>query len=305
MYSAPRKRKYLPGRLIYDMAFKPELNNFGDMAVNNKGVSIDGSSQIPPVDELLAQPIDSLQTTAVDLRPDSAVDMEINSEDAKRAVSMSVPEPIQKVLRFSDAPVEPILFSRSAPAADLQVPLDVGDTWLPLKMKTRYPGSAQAIGFKTMFEVSSRKTICLKRRVLHRFKAVQEYEKRRKQEATTNLADGEYPPLGQLEYGNADFKISLQAKKVITASDIGMYKDPSEVGRGILSSIYNPLNGPLLHFGGFKDEYEEPFEDVDVPAAATAAYKKPVRWVKARTEAKLESWIKRNFKVMQQADLET
>jgi hypothetical protein len=289
------------------MAFKPDLNYIEDMAVNDKGVSSDSSPQTPPMDELLAQPTDSLQTSAIEPRPDSAVDMKINSEDAKRAVPMPmpVPQPIQKVLRFSESLVESILFSRSVPAADVHVPLDAGYTWSPLKMKTRYSGSAQAIGFKTMFEVSGRKTICLKRRVLHRFKAVQEYEKRHKQEAMANLADGEHPPFGQLEYGNADSKISLQAQTVITASDIGMYKDPSEVGRGIPSSIYNPLNGPLLHFGGFKDEYEELFENVDIPAATTAAYKKPARWVMARTEAKLESWIKRNLKVMQPADLHT
>ncbi|KAF2030444.1 hypothetical protein EK21DRAFT_111967 [Setomelanomma holmii] len=196
-----------------------------------------------------------------------------------------------------------IVFDREAAATDLLAQLDAEEVWYPLE-RTSYPVTMQAVGFKTMFEVSDQKTIQLKRRVLHRFKAVQEYEKRRKEEHMATLPDDELPPLGQLEYGNADFKISLQAKEIITASEIGMYKDPSEIGRGIPASIYHPCNGPLLHFGSFQDMYEDAFEDARVPATTTAAYKEPLPSLQHRTTASLEGWISRSLKVMQPADLE-
>jgi hypothetical protein len=105
-----------------------------------------------------------------------------------------------------------------------------------------------------------------------------------------------------LDYGNADFRFSLQPTKLITADDIGIYVDPNDLE--IPKSTCNPLNGPLLHFGGFKDELGRNFEDAHVPAAIATAHKKPLDWEHAPVDQKaLEKWIKATHATLQLGDL--
>jgi hypothetical protein len=121
-----------------------------------------------------------------------------------------------------------------------------------------------------MFAPTSLQTISLKRGIPARFKAVQEYEKRRKQES---LAAGDHPALGQLEYGNADFKLALQPTKIITAHDIGCFKTPNELG--IPVSVCSSIIGLLLHFGGFQDDMGRTFEDVPIPIRESLLTRSP------------------------------
>jgi hypothetical protein len=183
----------------------------------------------------------------------STVDV-VASEPEEPSAALSAPS--RKVVSFSGDTVQTLLFNCEAPARDLSLALDVKDGWMPLKIDRPYPGGCQATGFKSMFATTNLQTITLKSGVLARFKAVQEYEKRRKQDS---VSAGEYPALGQLEYGNADFKLALQPNSVITANDIGTFKDTSELG--IAASISSWLTGPLLHFGDFQDELGRSFED--------------------------------------------
>ncbi|KAH7397451.1 hypothetical protein BKA66DRAFT_605970 [Pyrenochaeta sp. MPI-SDFR-AT-0127] len=172
-----------------------------------------------------------------------------------------------KRVRFIEKSVIQRYYERNAPANELW--LDDNDDWTPLKLDEEYPGSPQAKG-STMFELSGSDTVTLKQRVLSRFKSVQEYEKRRKLDA---VARDEILGLGQLEYGNADFKIALQSTKLITAHDIGVFQNPSEIGmKGIPATTFNPDNGPLLVFGAFK----VPFTNVVVPTKTAQAFKKPL-----------------------------
>ncbi|KAH7074173.1 hypothetical protein FB567DRAFT_191176 [Paraphoma chrysanthemicola] len=304
IYLTTSKRQHRPQRRIYSMTFKPELNRIVQAKIDAQVAALRQMRS----EDIIADENAALEAPHVDdshSRPDSAVDVKTDPKLEELAALIAVPRPVKKALRFSENNVKSVLFDRDAPATDLNKPLSAEDGWTPLKMATSYAGGSQSVGFESMFETTKEKNIRLKRRVLHRFKAVQEFEQRRKVEAMAYLANDECAPLGQLEYGNADFKISLQVKKVITAHDIGMFKDASEIGRGIPMSVYNPFNRPLLHFGGFQDELKHPFEDVYVPAKTTVAYKEPIRWLRARTAEQLENWMNLNISVMQRADVET
>lgn len=225
-------------------------------------------------------------------------------------VALFQPEPVNvvrpervvahKAVSFDTHPVKPRLFDREAAPRAAKTSLSTNRGWAPLRTDYAYPGSSVARGFKTMFQSTSLQTIALKRRVLQRYKAVQEYEKRRKQEA---IAAASYePPLGQLDYGNTDYKLGLQLNSRITVDDIGMWVDSCELG--IPASTYDPLNGPLLHFGGFEDEHGRIFENAYIPEMA-AGYKEAISWDDAPSSAEaLHEWTFANFATMQPAGFE-
>jgi hypothetical protein len=129
-------------------------------------------------------------------RPES--DIDVASVTYKSA-------PTHKTVHFPED-ADFTLFNPEAPTEYFMQPPTAEDGWAPLKLDTPYPKKCQAFGFDTIFTPSDPQTIGIKRRVLSRFKSVQEYENRRKQES---LDAGDHPALGQLEYGNADFKFSL------------------------------------------------------------------------------------------------
>ncbi|OAK96854.1 hypothetical protein IQ06DRAFT_359258 [Phaeosphaeriaceae sp. SRC1lsM3a] len=191
----------------------------------------------------------------------------------------------------------PLLHHRDAYTKDVKTLFELGDGWTPIKLNATYPGNPQATGFDTMFMQTSRQTITLRRRVAIRFKAVQEYEKRRHQDS---IEAGETPVFGQLEYGNTDYKIALHASDVVTADNIGTLVEPGKFN--LPPSI---CSGPLLHFGGFAKDMGESFEDTLIPAATAAAYKMPVHWRKApEGQDALDKWVALAFPALQQAKLE-
>jgi hypothetical protein len=226
-----------------------------------------------------------------DSRPDSAVDVTGATEE----LSIPAPAPARRNVRFTEDLALPVLYDIEAPPVNTCQPLDPDDGWAPLDLGTTYGGSCEATGFDSMFESIGLDTITVKRRTLHRFKAVQDYEKRRKQAAGGNS------DLGQLEYGNADYKLSLQLRRVVSAHHIGVFKDPQDLGIAC-----NALVGPLLHFGGFRDEYGRNFQNVNIPTKAIAPYKKPVQWGRVLSvPTQLDAWTKSKFSIMQTADLAT
>ncbi|CAO2647519.1 Nn.00g084410.m01.CDS01 [Neocucurbitaria sp. VM-36] len=199
-----------------------------------------------------------------------------------------------KHIRFAEGPQEPCFFDREAPANDS--PLRLSDEWSPLKVCNTYAGSSQAKGM-TMFEPSCLGALTLKYRPLLRYESVQEYERRRKEES---LAKDERPELGQLDYGNTDYKIALQATDVITLHDIGTFQDPGAIGKsGIPMSSYHPVSGPLLVFGAFK----EPFMDAIVPTQTAQAYKKSLRWPAPGSEKRWKKFENEQLRCLQQANL--
>ncbi|KAF1850106.1 uncharacterized protein K460DRAFT_411873 [Cucurbitaria berberidis CBS 394.84] len=198
-------------------------------------------------------------------------------------------------VHFFEGPLRPRFYDLKTPATDSA--LDLDDEWTPLELARKYPKSSQAKGM-VMFEPTSRGTLTLKLRTLLRYKSVREYEERRREEVLTT---GKRPELGQLEYGNADYKIALQATDVITSYDIGTLQAPSAIGKkGIPTSTYNPVNGPLLVFGAFK----EPFTDVIIPAETAKAYKKPICWPATASDARWKKFDKQHLRSLQAAELE-
>ena len=137
----------------------------------------------------------------------------------------------------------------------------------------------------------------LKQRFLHRFASVQRYEARRREEES---ARGEPPALGQLEYGNTDFKIAIRATNTITADDIGMLRDLSAIGKaGKLFGGCRSMMTPVLVFGLFK----EPFDNTAIPNKTIKAHKQPLRWPATGSLGRLEKFAAQHLKVLQAADL--
>jgi hypothetical protein len=234
------------------------------------------------------KPVSILNTKSDEHQPDSAVDI---------ASVVDKPAPPRRIVHFSED-VDFMLFNPEAPAEFFMHLPTIEDGWIPLKLDTAYPKKCQAFGFDTIFAQAGPQAVGIKRRVLFRFKSVQEYEKRLKQESLTT---GMQPAHGQLDYGNADYKFALQPTKLLTANDIGIYMDPSDLG--IPATACNPLNGPLLHFGAFQDELGRDFDDVHIPSMVAAAYKKPLVWEHAPQEqTALDMWIKATHASLQSAD---
>ncbi|RAR13763.1 hypothetical protein DDE83_002800 [Stemphylium lycopersici] len=139
--------------------------------------------------------------------------------------------------------------------------------WEPLANLSRPQKSFTGTGLMQLFERTSTGCLTLRRRFLNRYVSVQPYEAHRRKEA---VANGEQPGLGQLEYGNADFKIALQASKTIEAHHIGMLQDLSAIGKaGVPLASQERMTNPVLIFGSFK----EPYEPASVPVKPVAANK--------------------------------
>lgn len=226
-------------------------------------------------------------------RSDSGADVLLKTT----TTDSSEPATKGKVVHFSEEPVEPLLYLREACAKDVKTLFEIGDDWTPIKRNCTYSNSSQSIGFDTMFMEIGLNSISLKRRVAIRFKAVQEYEKRRHQ---NSIDAGENPTLGQLDYGNADYRIAMQVSDVVTAHDIGTLIDQSKFN--LPASM---CSGPLLHFGSFAEGMGSSFENTLIPARAAAAYRMPVQWYRApKHQDALDKWVASAFPSLQPAKLE-
>jgi hypothetical protein len=170
--------------------------------------------------------------------------------------------------------------------------------WEPMTGVVQSQLSSQGKGTTQLFEGTAHGALTLKRRFLNRYASVQQYETRRRQEAS---ARGEQPTLGQLEYGNADFKIALQPSVVITAHDIGMLQDLSAIGKaGKVLGSYQSILAPVLIFVMFK----EPFQNTVTPTKGVKPYKRPVRWPATGSETRLEKFVEQHLKCLQAGDLD-
>jgi hypothetical protein len=102
---------------------------------------------------------------------------------------------------------------------------------------------------------------------------------------------------GQLEYGNADFKIDLKAPELIMAHGIGMRTELSAISKkGRISHMLGAET--VLVFGAF----EEPFEPVVIPEKPIKAYKKPLAWL--AMQRRLEEFADKHLRCVQVADLQ-
>lgn len=190
-------------------------------------------------------------------------------------------------LRFFDPNEPPYL----TPAAQEEAQLS---KWVPLPRGREYPTVSSGKGSKNVFKQAGRGAVTLHSDFLHRFRSVQCAEQRRREES---IADGLPPVLGQLDYGNEDFKIGLQAAGVITTHDIGLRVASSVVcSKAGFESAYP---GSMLVFGG----YQGLFEDVAIPLDIVEAYKKPLVWPSTSSEAQLEKFVKSHFRTLQRAEV--
>ncbi|KAI4656676.1 uncharacterized protein J4E78_006567 [Alternaria triticimaculans] len=226
------------------------------------------------------------------------------SRKAKTVLKSAMRKPnsqaVKKHVYYVEGPIAPRFYDveetvkQSATAVDGST---ASFSWEPPTGLLHSQPPSPGRGATQLFEGSNSGALTIKRRFLNRYASVQRYEARRRQEA---LARSERPALGQLDYGNADFRIALQASNVITADDIGMMQDLSNIGKaGKLWCGNRAMETPVLVFGSFK----EPFEDAAIPAKGVKAYKKPLRWPTTGVESRLEKFADEHLKCLQGADL--
>jgi len=204
----------------------------------------------------------------------------------------------KKRTQFLDGSIKTRFYSQDNPVSQSVVDATNSELeleWEPLQgLLHSYP-SSQGHGTRQLFEFNDLGKFTLKRRFLQRYVSVKAYEARRRLDI---LSLGEEPGLGQLEYGNEDFKIALQASKMIESHDIGILQDLSAIGKaGKLFGNRRQMAMPVVVFGSF----HEPFEPTVIPDKAVKAYKKPVRWPTARF---WERFAEKNFRRLAEADME-
>ncbi|KAI4638432.1 hypothetical protein J4E93_009985 [Alternaria ventricosa] len=225
------------------------------------------------------------------------------SRKAKTVLKSAMRKPnsqaVKKHVCYVEGPIAPRFYDVEETVKQSATAVD-GSTasfpWEPLTglLHTQPPSPGR--GATQLFEGSDSGALTIKRRFLNRYASVQRYEARRREEA---LARSERPALGQLDYGNADFRIALQASNVITADDVGMMQDLSNIGKaGKLWCGNRAMATPVLVFGKFK----EPFHNAAIPAKGVKAYKKPLRWPTTGVEARLEKFADEHLKCLQAAD---
>jgi hypothetical protein len=206
----------------------------------------------------------------------------------------------KKHVCFVEGPVEPRFYNVRDAVKHTATAVDESKesfSWEPMTGVVQSQSSCQGKGTTQLFEGTANGALTLKRSFLNRYASVQQYETRRRQEAS---ARGEQPTLGQLEYGNADFKIALQPSNVITAHDIGMLQDLSAIGKaGKILGSYQATMAPVLIFGMFK----EPFQNAVIPTKGVEPYKKPLRWPATGSETRLEKFVEQHLKCLQAGDL--
>ncbi|KAI4954758.1 hypothetical protein J4E86_006068 [Alternaria arbusti] len=226
------------------------------------------------------------------------------SRKAKTVLKSAMRKPNSQVVKkhvcYVEGPIAPRFYDveetvkQSATAVDGST---ASFSWEPLTGLLHSQPPSPGRGATQLFEGSDSGALTIKRRFLNRYASVQRYAARRRQEA---LARSERAALGQLDYGNADFRIALQASNVITADDIGMMQDLSNIGKaGKLWCGNRASATPVLVFGSFK----EPFDNAAIPAKGVKAYKKPLRWPITGVEARLEKFADEHLKSLQGADL--
>ncbi|RMZ68812.1 hypothetical protein GMOD_00002673 [Pyrenophora seminiperda CCB06] len=206
----------------------------------------------------------------------------------------------KKQIEFLEGPLKPGFYCpddavSQSTVVDANTPEEEFD-WEPITTHQHSSPSRQSFGLSQLFKRNDANKFTMRTRFLRRFVSVRAYEARRRQD---KLSLGETPGLGQLEYGNADCKIALNASKMIMQHDIGTVQELSAVGKAgrSLGARRHPMEDPVVVFGSFY----EPYEPRPIPDKAVKAYKRPVRWPAARN---WDRFIERNFWRLAKADPE-
>jgi hypothetical protein len=210
----------------------------------SKPLSTSKSTSLASSKRGISRPIPKRSAKKADARP---------SSKAKAAPKSIVRKPKSKAVKrhvcFVEGPIEPRFYSTEDTVKQSTAVVDGSDYWQPLTGLSHSQQPSTGKGTTQVFEGTANCALTIKRRFLNRYASVRGYEARRREEA---LAHGQRPAMGQLEYGNADFKIAMQASGIITADDIGMLQDLSTIGKaGKLMGGSQAMATPVLVFGTF------------------------------------------------------
>ncbi|KAL6709854.1 hypothetical protein ACN47E_000639 [Coniothyrium glycines] len=213
-----------------------------------------GSETLQSHDKIVQQP-SSIETSTV------VASSDLTAKDASKHV------------RFAEDAVDLIYFAGEDTVAQTCCTHDEDGQsleWSPISAHRKCTRESASKGMAHIFEYTVNGPT-MRRQFLQRYASVQRAEQQRKEES---VAMGKHQELGQLDYGNTDYRIALQASGVITADDIGIRQDPSAIGTyGIPKSTYDPANGPLVVFGAFKGF----FENAVIPPKPAKPAKQPLR----------------------------
>ncbi|KAF2849529.1 hypothetical protein T440DRAFT_128965 [Plenodomus tracheiphilus IPT5] len=201
-----------------------------------------------------------------------------------------------KPVQFTEGPFNTKLYSLDDPVKQLSTVSTSADEtteWSPIAPLCRYPVTSGGTGTKQLFEVTYDGPMTLTRKFLNRFASVQRAEVLRWQDC---FLAGECPELGQLEYGNTDFKVALQAKDVIKYEDIGTTMNASD-----FSPSASPSMGRVVVFGRFPGSYR----DAAIPEKMVVPWKTPLEYPKGMKIGQAKRWISDNIDGTPRADLET
>lgn len=176
-----------------------------------------------------------------------------------------------KSVKFTEGPFSTKLYSTSESVEQISAvsaSSDEAAEWEPLFLAAcrPYDVTCSGSGPRRMFDIMDKK-VTLKRTFVNRYASVRRAEELRRQEAKLV---GEYPGLGQLEYGNADYKVAFSiTNNVITCGDIGMVLEAKDISCHLPSNV-----GKMLVFNRFDVD----LEDTMVPQKNIVPTKEPLSW---------------------------
>ncbi|KAH9876601.1 hypothetical protein J1614_003732 [Plenodomus biglobosus] len=158
-----------------------------------------------------------------------------------------------KAVQFTEGPFNTKLYSTEDTVEQLSAVSaspDETPEWAPLAPSVHeYTASRGNKGTKGMFELTGHGPMTLKDKFVDRFSAVQCAEKLRRREESKA---GVRLELGQLEYGNIDYKIALRAQGVIKYEDIGTTMNASDFTLSASTDM-----GRVVVFGCFPGSFQD------------------------------------------------
>jgi hypothetical protein len=140
-------------------------------------------------------------------------------------------EKADKHVQLTKSPVKPRFYSRVDTVKQSAIAINEETApfhWEPLSNLPCSQPASEGHGITNIFDDASEEQFTLNTRFLNRYASVQRYERRR---IDSMIMRRQHPGRGQLEYGNADFKIDLKATELIMAHEIGMRSELSAIGK--------------------------------------------------------------------------
>lgn len=157
-----------------------------------------------------------------------------------------------KTVQFMEGPFNTRVYSMEDSVEQLcevfDSPYDLPEWWPLTNAIFKCPITRGPKGTKGMFQHTGYGPMTLQPHFLQRYAAVQRAEQLQSQAGER---------LGQLEYGNTDFKIALQANGVIQYEDIGTVMNAVDFSPSAPASM-----GRIVVFGRFPGS----FQDVAIPS---------------------------------------